>query len=417
MIGHYLSFLAIRLLTLPSLLMPYSWNHAIGKRLGTLSYYLLTKFRKRTMSNLALALPEIANREREKIAKEAMQNLMITCLDYPKLSWEREIHRVAFCENPDHAREILEQGRGVIFFCGHQSNWEVLFLEGTKRMPGVAIGRPIKNRVLYRWVLSMREKYGGEIIHPQNAFRAGFKALKRGSFLGIVGDQGMPDSGYHSPFFGKRAWSSPLPALLSYRSGSPIIVATTHREKNRYRIHYSEPLWPNSAEPMEKEIDRLMRAALSLLEESIRKHPGEWLWQHNRWKQQTPLRVKRPFRHESILIILPQDPSLFAVLEPHLATFRAIYPLEFITLYIPHTFQEKAPLSATETIVYHSTEELFVNDFRFKLIFNFSSEKRLIKHFLKLSAFKVLSLEDLHQLAGPSENLSELLTKSLLHAP
>ena len=78
---------------------------------------------------------------------------MITCLEYAKFAKEKEISRVVICENPEAAQAILNEGKGIIFFCGHQSNWEVLFLEGTSRMPGVAIGRPIKNQKLYDWVL------------------------------------------------------------------------------------------------------------------------------------------------------------------------------------------------------------------------------------------------------------------------
>jgi KDO2-lipid IV(A) lauroyltransferase len=294
-----LSLMLIRLLTLPVLFLSYRQIHALGKFLGTISYYLIPKFRKRALSNLALAL-SLEEATLIKTAKESMQNLCINCLEYPKLSWEKKISRVASCENPQQAAELIAQGQGVIFFCGHQSNWEILFLEGTSRMPGVAIGRPIKNRFLYHWILSIRQKYGGKIVPPQNAIREGLRALKKGCFLGIVGDQGMPDSGFRSLFFRKPAWSSPIPAILSYRTNSPLIVATTHRQQGKYLIHYSDPIWPRLDNSLESESERLMKTALSLLEESIKKSPGEWLWQHNRWKQQTLKRVKRRFRQETL---------------------------------------------------------------------------------------------------------------------
>ena len=113
-------------------------------------------------------------------------------------------------------------------------------------MPGVAIGRPIKNKLLYNWVTSIRQKFGGKMIAPQNAIREGLRGLKKGAFLGIVGDQGMPNSGFSSPFFGRNAWTSPIAAILSHRTGSPIMVATTHRSEGKYSIHYSEPIWPNT---------------------------------------------------------------------------------------------------------------------------------------------------------------------------
>ncbi|MFI5334441.1 MAG: lysophospholipid acyltransferase family protein [Chlamydiales bacterium] len=249
----FVTFWLLRALTFPFGFLSYTQIHTLGKWLGTLAYFCLPRFRKRALSNLALAETlTLSEKEIVRLAKSSFCNLMITCLEYAKLAREKEIARVARCINPEVATPHMQEGKGVIFFCGHQANWEILFLEGTSRMPGVAIGRPIKNKLLYSWVQAMRQKFGGKIIIPKNAFREGLRALKQGSFLGIVGDQGMPDSGFSSPFFGRRAWTSPLPAILSYRTGRPIFVATTRRERGKYLITYSEPIWPDENQPMEK---------------------------------------------------------------------------------------------------------------------------------------------------------------------
>ncbi len=226
----YINYLIFRLLTLPLVYMPYSWIHALGNTLGLWVFYLYPRYRKRALSNLALATSlHLSSEEIRNLAKKSLQSLMITFLEYPKLSREKNISRIATCENPDAAQELLKSGQGVIFFCGHQANWELFFLEGTSRMPGVAIGRPIKNSYLYNWTLKLRQQYGGKIVSPKNALKEGLRTLRTPSFFGIVGDQGMPNSGYSSVFLGKRAWTSPLPALLSLRTKRPIIVATNRR--------------------------------------------------------------------------------------------------------------------------------------------------------------------------------------------
>jgi Kdo2-lipid IVA lauroyltransferase/acyltransferase len=416
---EHITFGLIRFLTFPAIWLSYQQLHSLGKFLGTLAYYCLPKFRKRALSNLALAtdLP-LSQKEIIRLAKESFQNLMITCLEYPKLASEKDISKVAYCTNPEPAASLLKEGKGVIFFCGHQANWEILFLEGTSRMPGVAIGRPIKNRLLYNWVLSIRQKFGGKIITPQNAIKEGLKGLKKGSFLGIVGDQGMPDSGFCSPFLGRLAWTSPIAAILSYRTGTPIIVATTLRENGKYRIDYSQPIWPNQNLPLETEIERLMNQSLKLLEESIKKEPGQWMWQHNRWKQQTPEKIKRRFRHDSLCIIFPSDKTEFDHIASHLPVFRKIYPLEFITLIIPEKFKHFTLLPDVEKITYQEYGDLLLEDFRFKLVFNFSAYKTLRAHFLSLSAFEVITLEDLKELADleTSQDLTQILEKSLCNA-
>lgn len=390
-----LSYLAIRALIFPFSLLPFKMIHFIGRGLGTIAYYTMTKYRKRTLSNLSLAknlkLPNL-----KKTAKESFQNLAITCLEYPKFDRLKKTHNIITCENPDPAKKIIDQGKGIIFFCGHQANWELLFFEGTHRMPGVAIGRPIKNEPLYKWIVSIREKFGGTIISPKEAIKGGLRALKQGKFLGIVGDQGMPESPYAFDFFGRRAWTTPAPAILSYRTGCPIMVATIHRDKGKYWIQYSDPIYPNPQKTMEEEIHRMMKASLHLLEASIRKYPGQWLWQHNRWKQETPLNVYYKYRWDSILIILPKDFEM-----DHLPTFREIYPQAFITCLVPKG--TTPPLSDVEILTYKNKKELFITDYRFKLVFNFTEVSALRSHFLKQSAFEVLDEKRLKK--GAAEHL------------
>ncbi len=405
MIQRKLSFIFILIFTWPIRWLSYSAIHRLGAFLGACAYYTLPKFRKRSLSNLALAsFPET---ELPKLAKASLQNLMITCLEYAKFSSEPKIGRVASCVNPAAAAELMKVNKPVIFFCGHQSNWEVLFLEGTSRMPGVAIGRPIKNAPLYEWVTSIRQKYGGKMITPQNAVREGLRGLKRGAFLGIVGDQGMPDSGYSSLFFGRKAWTSPIAAILSYRTGSPIMVATTRRKEGKYYIHYSDAIWPDATQPMEREIDRLMKAALAHLELTIKEDPGQWLWAHNRWKQQTPDKLKRKFRHESILIILSREPI-------ELKAFREIYPHEFITIYAPQGFFPDVP--DAEVVHYTDETQLLKKDYRFKLVFNFTPSTKVQGHFKKLAAFEVVTLHELRKIAKTDETtpFADTLKKALL---
>ncbi len=405
-----ISYLAIRTLTYPFSFLPFKMIHLIGRGLGTLGFYTMTKYRKRTLSNLSLA-ENLKIDNLKKTAKASFQNLAVTIFEYPKFARIKTTKNVIICENPDRAKKLIDKGTGIIFFCGHQANWELLFLEGTERMPGVAIGRPIKNEALYNWVVSIREKFGGKIITPKQTVKEGLRALRTGKFLGIVGDQAMPESSYAFDFFGRRAWTTPAPAILSYRTGCPIMVATIKRKRGKYYIHYSDPIWPNPDSTMEEEIHRMMKESLSILEDDIRKRPGQWLWQHNRWKQETPDNVYYRYRWDTILIILPKDFDLSA-----LHTFREIYPKAFMTIFAPLGMHISLP--DFEVLYYEKEEELFITDYRFKLVFNFSGNKKLRRHFLKQSAFKVLDLHDLKNGVAkehllPGDDFTTLLKKAL----
>ena len=372
----FLNYLLFRIFTFPFGFLPYSILHKLGRVFGWIIFHGYPKYRKRALSNLALATDlSLPPDEIKRLALQSIQSKAITALEYPRLYREKNIHSIVTCNNPEVADQIMQSGKSVVFFCGHQANWELLFLEGTSRMQGVAIGRPIKNKHLYAWVIRMREKFGGKIVEPKNAYREMMRALKQSKFVGIVGDQGMPDSGFSSPFLGRRAWTSPLPALLSKRSGCPIIVATIRRVEGKYRIHYSQPIWP--------EIDNQMETVLSIFQESIKACPQEWLWTHNKWKQQLPGILKKRLRHDALAFIFKTDPT------PYFDQIRNLYPGEHITAFVPQMID--APLELKMEVKTH--QELFIRDYRFKLVIDFTDNKKAQKHFSRLSALDIYSFK------------------------
>ena len=81
----------------------------------------------------------------------------------------------------------------------------------------------------------------------------------------------------------------------------------------------------------------MMDGALTLLQESIKARPGEWLWQHNRWKQQTPHILYKRFRQDCICIILPDEG--FGGAPPPSPNPEMIYPLAFLSLLVPEKYQ------------------------------------------------------------------------------
>lgn len=393
-------------------LLPYRIIHGFGKIAGSGAYHLHRSFRKKALANLAIAYGDKKNEEeRKKIAKRSFQNLMITCLEFFRLKKSKgRFSEIVSIEGMDEADKLLQKKQGLIFLTGHQANWEIPFLAATSRFQGVAIGRPIKNKWLYNWVLSIREMNGGKIVMPKNAIRQGMRALKEGKFLGIVGDQAVPDSPYAYPLFGTRAWTSSAPALLAYKTGCPIVVCCNKRVGHRYHITGSLPIWPNLSNPIKEEVPRLMDEAMRFLEASIQRKPEEWMWVHDRWKQQGIDHVKREFRYGFILIILPPDPTPCLPLLPLL---RKIYPRSFLTFFVPEHLE--LSIDGCEVRRYRSEQDLFVRDWRFQLVIDFYGSKKLCRHFRKLGAFKTLDVPKMQKMA-PGLSFAETLKQALVKA-
>jgi KDO2-lipid IV(A) lauroyltransferase len=410
-----LTYYFIRIITLPFFFIPYKIIHKTGNLIGYLSYFILTNYRKRALSNLALAKSlNLNNKQIKKYAIKSFQNLAITILEYPKFFFEKNLKKVFITKNEKPALELYNKNMGIIFFVSHLSNWESLFLNGTLKMKGIAIAKPIKNKKLYSWIKKIREKNSGKIIEPKNALKEALKNLKKGIFVGLVADQAMPDSGYSYPFFNRRSFNTTSPALLSYKTKSPIIVATTKRENGKYIIKYSDPIFPNLEEKKEIEIKNLMDKSLKILENEIKKNIGEYFWQHNIYKQQSLRSIYKRFRLDSILIILPKDQSFFEI-KKHLHIFKEIYPKEFIFILCPDIFENEELIKSEEIIYYNDYKQTLLDDYRFKLIFNFTPYLKIEKHFLKKAAFEILNIKKLQKISTlKTKNLSTLLKKAML---
>jgi Kdo2-lipid IVA lauroyltransferase/acyltransferase len=408
---HFINYFLMRSFGEFVSLLPRPMVIFLGKMGGSVLYYLHREFRKKAMTSLYIAFFQKRKEEElKKIAKQSFQNLAITCLEF--ISLKRDKKRLSsyfYFENGEDVLELLKKNQGIVFLSAHQANWEIPFLAITSlHFQGIAIGRPIKNKFLYKWVLSVRESVGGKIVSPKNAIKEGVKALNEGKFMGIVGDQAFPEGQYTYPLFGTPAWTSTTPALLAYRTNSPIVVVKTRREGVKYAISSSPPLWPDCTKSLKDEIPRLMDQAMNHLEKSIEKTPSEWLWQHDRWKQHKIDHIKRNFRYAFILVILPFNAAPLLSILP---LFKEIYPRGFLTLLVPK--ETEIQLSDVTILKYEKKSDLFLRDFRFQIVFDFYNCAKLRFHFRRLGAFKTLNLKMLEKIAEEKNDLEKILLKAI----
>lgn len=377
-----ISYLLIRFFGFWIGLMPYRWIRGLGCALGSSIFWCYPPLRKKAMSNLAIAFGESrSEKERLCIARRSFQNLVITMLELFKIK-KSHLPSLICIREPEKVIALQEKGQGIVFLTGHQSNWEFPFLAINMLAPGgVAVGRPIKNRLLYRWILSVRQMNGGRIIGPKQAMKEGLRALRRGSYIGIVGDQALPESDYHYPLLGTRTWISTAPALLAYKTRSPIIVGIMRRIKSQYELSGSDPLWPDYTKPMKEAVTELMDRAMAHFEESIRGCPDQWMWIHNRWKQERIDHVERAYRYGFIFVILPSlpDPDIIPQLQ-------RIYSRSFLSFHPPDI-----------------KSLLQIRDWRYQLVLDFANLPTVRRHFCKLGAVKTLRLT--------KQNMKYLLVK------
>jgi lipopolysaccharide heptosyltransferase II len=174
-----------------------------------------------------------------------------------------------------------------VLVLSHLGNWE-LFAQilphyfGYTRLSTVY--QKLGNPRLDRFVREQRSRFGVELFDRSEGFTGAMRLLRGGGMIGILSDQHAGDHGMWTPFFGRLASTSPLPALLCKRTGAALIAASLFTDgPGRWRMTFSSP-----GDSPNDSVKVLTAKANVMIEKEIRRAPADWFWVHNRWKTPQP---------------------------------------------------------------------------------------------------------------------------------
>jgi lipopolysaccharide heptosyltransferase II len=263
---------------------------SVGKALGLLAWLFLRKYRRLARHNVEIAFGEEKSvAEKNWIVWRHFQNLGANLLSGMKLN-TMSIERVAARVQVEGAEEMhrqLRQGRPVVLVLSHLGSWELIaqfppYHFGYTRLSTVY--QKLGNRYLDRFVRRQRARFGVELFDRSEGFAEAIRLLRGGGAIGILSDQHAGDHGLWTPFFGRLASTSPLPALLSKRTGAALIAASLYTDgPGKWRMIFSPPFdLPND------NIPSLTAKMNEMIAAEIRRAPEDWFWVHNRWKTPRP---------------------------------------------------------------------------------------------------------------------------------
>ncbi len=243
--------------------------------------------------NLAAAFPEKPEAERESILRQNFRNLARTLMEAiwgSRASGEELMRRVAF-ENPEVIEKYKAAQQSVVLLTAHTCNWEWLLLAAGARfgIPIDAVYKTLRLQVVDAFTRDMRSRFGGNPIPFENFV---FELLKRAGqarAYGLLADQTpvkrMPK--YWTKFLNQdTAFFLGPERIARYLDAAVLYVEMKRAGVGRYsvRLHVL-------AEPPYEDEDAGVKIAEGYargLEATIRAHPADWLWIHNKWKYARP---------------------------------------------------------------------------------------------------------------------------------
>lgn len=270
------------------------FSKLIVAALARLWFRLDRRHRQITMRNLAFAYgAELTPAQRESLAQEIFRQFVRFLLEGLEMLLLplSPIRGKVIIIGQEHVEAALAQGRGLLAITAHTGNWEYTVMGyGLKYQPVAVVAREHDHPLMNRLIRRLRERGGNWMIAKQGGLKAIISHLKQNHIVGVVIDQNTTTAGgVLVEFFGQRARTTPVAAILARRWGTPVLPVFSRRLPNGQHLMVILPALPLVKTADEKaDIIAAVQTQSQIVEAWVRRYPEQWLWLHKRWKNQYP---------------------------------------------------------------------------------------------------------------------------------
>src|SRR5213596_832207 len=270
--------------------LPLPFLFGFGQFLGVCAWIFSVKYRRVATRNVTIAFAnEKSPRELRRLVRRHFQRLGANLLCGVKLTRTppKKILRHVEVENIESMASRFRAGVPVVLVLSHLGIWE-LFAQLMPKFVGfvrnASVYQGLGNRFIDEHVRRTRSQTGLELFDRHDGFEPVIELLRSGGGVGVLSDQHAGDHGLWTPFFGRLASTSPLPALLAKRTRAAIIAAGVYTiGPARWRMVFTERFdQPGGS------VAELTSRINEIIEKQIRVAPEDWFWVHNRWKTPEP---------------------------------------------------------------------------------------------------------------------------------
>lgn len=267
--------------------VPLSLARRIGRRIGQMAYYLLPRVRTIGLKNVNLAYGDSkSDQEKKAILMGSMENLGILAAEFvhvPLLRTEKMDSLVDI-----KGLENLEGSTGGVMISAHLGNWEwAAGVIGGLDCKKVGVVRPLRDPRLNETVERFRGGGGLEMIAKEDAGPEIIKAVRKGNFVGLLIDQSTRKNGIPVTFFGQPCWATIGPVMIALRTRTPVYpLSMTRDEAGFYTLEFFPPVTIERTGSIHQDLINASQVCQDIIEEMVRKNPGQWMWIHDRWKPQ-----------------------------------------------------------------------------------------------------------------------------------
>ncbi len=298
-IYSYLVTSLFRFLGIVSRSISPAFRQRFGRTIGLFMLLLSKKRRTVTYQNIHSSFPEKSIEECYSIVRSSYENLGITLVEllaFPSFT-RKLLQQQITVINSEYLLEQQRNGKSMILLSGHYGNWELLAfgVASIVDIPFSIVVKEQRNVSADTLLNSYRTLRNNSVIPMRSAARNIIKKIQQGEAIAMLTDQAAdPNKDVFVEFFGRPAVTYEAPAYLSIKYQIPIVFGVARRTTDgKYEVELQR-IFPKTTELTKESIHSLTQEHTLMLEQTIRKDPSQWSWQHKRWKYNPKDYIENP---------------------------------------------------------------------------------------------------------------------------
>jgi phosphatidylinositol dimannoside acyltransferase len=191
-----------------------------------------------------------------------------------------ELNARYFGENLESLDAIYKRGRGGVLATPHVGNWDAGGRWVAERWPLTVVVEVLKPKMLFDRFVAHRRSLGMTIVPLVRGGDATAKCLEKireGGYVALVSDRDLSGTGVPVRMFGKTTKLPPGPAVLSLRSGAPLIPACIyHRKDGTWYTIVMDPIDGGVTGETPENVAILTQRLAECFEQMIARDPAQW---------------------------------------------------------------------------------------------------------------------------------------------
>ncbi|MCK5514438.1 MAG: lysophospholipid acyltransferase family protein [Deltaproteobacteria bacterium] len=298
--GYYILAIIFRITIFLANLLPERVVYSFFNKLSSLFMRSSRRYRRRIKKNLKIAFgPSCDNQYIENITRNLTKNIGLSCAETILSGTKHKnnlLKRISVhgTENLDNA---LSHEKGVIAVSAHLGNFTLIGVKMLREgYPFTTLVKESKRQGIAKGIRKIQKGQDGRFIYMDpwsKAVRQILYSLKKNEIVCLIADEKRKHTGINVRFFGEPALTATGPAILSLRTGAPILpIFIVRNEDHSHHIFIEPQLEYNLNSNTTEDIYTITTAYTIVIEKYIRMYPDQWFWINNRWKKKKRKHLK-----------------------------------------------------------------------------------------------------------------------------